>query len=179
MTMQSDECPVCGGSEGEDCHYNELRCPTCGKVVSWYREGHNMNECKHVVAWGVIGDREPVWENRRQEALFCRFEKNVLGASGEDGEDHEASGGADTEELLEAFAKKAGMSFATHDDGGPHGHAQGFYFVFAPAKKPPVRQKHRSGRRRRTTSRTSGGKGRRATKTPRQAGASLRFRKPG
>lgn len=71
--MHENRCPVCGIDKNEWCECKPIICPHCGQIVRWFGERGDSYPCKHVVAWGTLGNEFIVWENEKYELKFQEY----------------------------------------------------------------------------------------------------------
>ena len=130
-------CPECGseewdGTECSDCGnggYSELCCPFCGEIVDWIGQNSQMDPCPCVVAWCNYGDclewEDLEFKRRLYElALALPDDNEDLLEAGLDGFDPDIS-------MIQGIYKDdPNVIVESHDDGAPHGHSSGSWFVF-------------------------------------------------
>lgn len=137
-------CPECrskswDGSSCGDCNYSELRCPFCDEVVSIIgNESYDYpGPCGCIVAQCGYGD-DLYWEcDDAAQALKKRIqdlarEKLMMEAPEELEEFEEDLGrfSPSVFEIQDLLENEGSVEVLSHDDGGPHGHSNGAWFVF-------------------------------------------------
>jgi len=71
--MSWNKCPICGIVENEWCECSPIICPHCGQIVRHFGKNGDINNCKHVIAWGTLGNGYIVWENEKYQLKFLRY----------------------------------------------------------------------------------------------------------